>query len=98
MAQRRCFLCGRKIRPGQGDRLGRIVNGKCVESHLFCGAGCGNVWMIWHGGHARWNGVRWSRNRYYNILVAFEEKFLNMQRPLPDDCMELLEQNLWSLV
>jgi hypothetical protein len=31
-------------------------------------------------------------------MAAFEEKFLNMQRPLADDDMRLLEENLWSLI
>lgn len=100
MSQRRCFLCGHKIRPGEGYRLGKhaMYSDKMKETHLFCTAGCGNAWMIWHGVHSRWNGIRWSKNRYYDIFTNFVDKFINSQRPLPDDCMQLLEENFWSLV
>lgn len=50
----------------------------------------------------RWNGIRWSlgreRKRKYDIIMDFATNFINQQRPLPDDDMELLEKNLWSLV
>lgn len=100
MSQRRCFLCGEKIRPGKGYRLGKhaYASDKMTETHLFCTAGCGNAWIIWHGVHSRWNGIRWSKNRYYYIFTNFVDKFINSQRPLPDDCMQLLEENFWSLV
>lgn len=104
MSQRRCFLCGQKIRPGAGYRLGKhgYASGKITESHLFHNAACANIWTIWHGRHDRWNGIRWSlgreRKRKYDILLDFTENFINRQRPLPDDCMELLEKNFWSLV
>ena len=104
MSQRRCFLCGQKIRPGAGYRLGKHAKDyeKVTETHLFCSGSCGNVWMIWHGNHDRWNGIRWSLNREQHrkdkILMDFTTNFINAQRPLPDDCMQLLEENLWSLV
>ena len=103
MSQRRCFLCGEKVRPGAGYRLGmHDTSGKITESHLFHNAGCANVWMIWHGHQDRWNGIRWSlgreRKRKYDIIMDFAENFINQQRPLPDDDMQILDENLWSLV
>lgn len=104
MSQRRCFLCGQKIRPGAGYRLGKhgYASGKITESHLFHNAGCANIWIIWHGHHQRWNGIRWSLHREqmrkYDIIMDFATNFINQQRPLPDDDMQILEENFWSLV
>lgn len=103
MSQRRCFLCGEKVRPGAGYRLGMHgKSGRITESHLFHNAACANVWTIWHGHHQRWNGIRWSLHREqmrkYDILMDFAANFINQQRPLPDDAMQILEENFWSLV
>lgn len=52
--------------------------------------------------HRRWNGIRWSLHREqmrkYDIVMDFATNFINQQRPLPDDDMKILEENLWSLV
>ena len=103
MSQRRCFLCGHKIRPGAGYRLGKHDElGRCTETHLFHDAACLNVWMIWHGHHQRWNGIRWSlnreRKRKYDIIMDFAANFIDSQRPLPSDDMDILEKHLWTLV
>ena len=105
MSQRRCFLCGQKVRPGAGYRLGRLKewgSDKVIEGHLFHNASCANVWTIWQGHHARWNGIRWSlnreRKRKYDIIVDFAKNFIDSQRPLPDDDMDLLDKHLWTLV
>ena len=104
MSQRRCFLCGQKIRPGNGYRLGRhaYASEKISETHLFCNAADANAWIIWHGNHPHWNGIRWSlprdNTRKAGILMDFAKNFINQQRPLPYDCMQLLEENLWSLI
>jgi hypothetical protein len=105
MSQRRCFLCGQKIRPGAGYRLGRLAgisSDKVAEVHLFHNASCANVWMIWKGHHDRWNGIRWSlgreRMREYGIIMGFAKNFIDSQRPLPDDAMDILDKHLWKLV
>lgn len=103
MSQRRCFLCGEKVRLGAGYRLGlHGTSGRCTMSHLFHNAACANVWTIWHGRHHRWNGIRWSLHREqmrkYDIIMDFAANFVNQQRPLPADDMQILEDNVWSLV
>jgi ribosomal protein L24E len=101
MSQRRCFLCGTKVRPGRGYRLAKLKapdSDKVTESHLFCNAACGNVWMIWHGHHPRWAGIRWSigreRKRKPGEFITFNTSFIHPLRALPKDYPE---EYLWTL-
>ena len=87
MSQRRCFLCGEKVRPGEGDHLSKrksIHSNTVTETHLFCGACCGNTWLIWHGHHARWNGIRWSLSREKKRhFIGFATTFIYPEGQLP---------------